>query len=127
MTDLVDVQVGFGGSVPALRETVGIDFVAHQLRRHRISGAWVRIAPDGQDFDILRSNDRLFEAAARRADLEWFPCPVVAPAACGDLPPEEQQVDDLVHRGAVAAVIRPGPDCWEPEPWVVTPLLRALE
>jgi predicted TIM-barrel fold metal-dependent hydrolase len=124
MIDLFDVQAGFGGLAPGLREPIPSEWLQGQLRRQRIGQALVRITPEAQDFDIRRSNERLYEAAA--CTPEFVPCPVLAPAACGDLPAEDEQVSEALDRGAAAVVLRPGPDRWEPEPWVVGPLLRAL-
>ncbi len=124
MTELLDVQAGFGGFVPGAREPVSAEWLQGQLRRHRIAQAVVRIVPERHDFDLCLSNERLYTAAA--ACPEFLPCPVLAPAACGDLPDEEAQVADALRRGAAAVVLRPGPDRWEPETWVAGPLLRAL-
>ena len=124
MTELVDVQAGFGGGAPGQREPVPPERLVEELRRHRIAQALVRITPEAQDFDLCRSNQRLYEAVERCPEL--LPCPVLAPAACGDLPSEEEQVVEAIHRGAAAVVLRPGPDRWEPESWVVGPLLEAL-
>jgi len=124
MIELVDVQAGFGGSAPGVRQPVPAEWLQAQLQRHGIGQALVRIAPELQDFDLCRSNQRLYEATARAAGL--LPCPVLAPAACGDLPSEEEQVAEALSHGAAAVVLRPGPDRWAPEPWVAGPLLRAL-
>lgn len=124
MTELIDVQAGFGGSVPGARQPVPAEWLRAQLQRHRIAQALVRIVPETQDFDLCRSNQRLYQAATEVP--EFLPCPVLAPAACGDLPPEEEQVAEALRHGAAAVVLRPGPDRWAPEPWVLGPLLRAL-
>jgi predicted TIM-barrel fold metal-dependent hydrolase len=124
MTELFDVQAGFGGSAPGVREPLSADWLVTQLRRHQIGQAVVRITPDVQDFDICRSNQRLYEQAARFPEL--LPCPVLAPAACGDLPAEEEQAAEALRHQAPAVVLRPTADRWEPEPWVVGPLLDVL-
>jgi predicted TIM-barrel fold metal-dependent hydrolase len=125
MVELVDIQAGFGGLAPALREAIPAEMIVSQLRRHRIAQAVVRITPEAQDFDLCRSNQRLYEQTARFPG-ELLPCPIALPAACGDVPAAEAQVAEALRHGAPAVVLRPGPDRWEPEPWVVGPLLQVL-
>lgn len=124
MVELLDIQAGFGGLAPGLRQAVPAEHVAAQARKYRIAHVLVRISPEAQDFDVCRSNERLYAETARYPEL--LPCPVMVPAACGDLPTEGAQVADAIAHGALAAVLRPSPDRWEPEPWVVGDLLAAL-
>jgi predicted TIM-barrel fold metal-dependent hydrolase len=124
MIELVDIQAGFGGLAPGVREAFSAEQLVAQLRRHRIAQAVVRITPEAQDFDLCRSNQRLYEQAARFPEL--LPCPIAIPAACGDVPDAEAQVADALRHGAPAVILRPGPDRWEPEPWVVGALLEVL-
>lgn len=124
MVELLDIQAGFGGLAPGQREPVPAECVAALVRKYRMAQAVVRITPEAQDFDVCRSNERLYAETARWPELR--PCPVVVPAACGDLPTEEAQVADAIGHGAPAVVLRPAPDRWEAEPWVVGPLLQAL-
>ena len=125
MVELIDVQAGFGGLAPGIREPLPAAELVAELRRHRIAQALARIEPDAIDFDVERSNERLYQACAEFPEL--IPCPVVLPAHCGDVPTETEQVEAAVAAGAAAVVLRPGPDCWLPERWVAEPLLRALE
>lgn len=122
---LTDVQAGFGGSEPGRRDVVPPEIIVEELARHRIDRALVRITPEASDFDILRSNRRLFDAAERLSQL--IPCPTVAPNTCGDLPDEEEQIRTAAEAGAGAVIIRPATDCWQPEPWVCDTLMQAAE
>jgi hypothetical protein len=124
MVELIDVQAGFGGLAAGMREGVSAEELVAELRRHRISQALARIVPDGIDFDVERSNECLYQACATFHEL--VPCPVVLPAQCGDVPPETEQVAGAVAAGAAAVTVRPAPDFWLPERWVIEPLLTAL-
>jgi hypothetical protein len=121
---LIDVQAGFGGLNPSNRTVVEADVLVEELRRNHIEGALSRLCPEDLDFDIVRSNRRLYEAAAVHPEL--IPCPAVVPAKCGDLPPEEEQAVEAVQQGAAAVVIRPAADYWTPEPWICGRLFAAL-
>lgn len=121
---LVDVQAGFGGSAPGKRGVVTAETVVRELERHCISQAAVRITPETSDFDVFRSNDRVYEASSEHPSL--MPCPVAVPNCCGDLPAEADQVAEAISRGAFGVVVRPSVDYWEPVPWVCGPLLDAL-
>jgi predicted TIM-barrel fold metal-dependent hydrolase len=122
---LTDIQAGFGGSAPGERDVVPAETIVRELERHRVARALVRITPEASDFDILRSNDRLYSAAERFSQL--IPCPTVAPNTCGDLPDEEDQLRAAVAARAGAVIIRPGVDCWQPERWVCGALMQAVE
>lgn len=125
MVELIDMQAGFGGLAPGVREQMSAEELVAELHRHRISRALARMVPDERDFDVERSNESLYHACAEHPEL--LPCPVVLPAHCGDVPSEAEQVAGAVAAGAGAVVARPGPDYWLPERWVVEPLLAALE
>lgn len=124
MIELVDIQAGYGGLAPGVRQGITAESIVALLRRHRIAQAVLRVTPEAQDFDLCRSNERLYEETARYPEL--LPCPVVAPALCGDVPDLEAQVAEALRHSAPAVILRPGPDRWEPEPWVVGPLLACL-
>lgn len=122
---LVDIQAGFGGATPGRREVVSAAELAAELGRLRIERALARIEPEALETDVALSNDKLFAAAASEPML--IPCPIAVPSAGGDLPPEPEQVDAFIRRGAHAAVIRPALDGWLLADWVADPLLRAIE
>ena len=69
-------------------------------------------------------NERLLRAIADEPRL--LPCWVVMPAATGEVPPEAEQVDQLLAAGARAARLCPKTHLIVPEPWVVEPLAQAL-
>jgi len=120
---LFDVQAGFGGATPGT-QTVPLRDLADEMDRLTIDRALVRVAPAELDGDVARSNEMLFAAA--KAGHRLVPCPVVVPSAAGDFPPEPEQVDQLIARGAGAVVVRPGLDCWHLAEWASGPLFRAL-
>jgi len=124
MVELIDVQAGFGGLAPGERAAVSAAELVAELHRYGIGQALTRMVPDGIDFDVERSNESLYQASAEFPEL--IPCPVALPAHCGDVPREAEQVAGAVAAGAGAVVLRPGPDCWLPECWVIGPLLEAL-
>ncbi len=121
---LFDVQAGFGGARPGT-QVVPVEALTDQMDRLHIAGALVRLLPDDLDGDVVRSNAMVFDALA--ADTRLVPCPVVLPAALGDVPDEAEQVDAAVAAGARAVCIRPGRDCWTLEPWCAATLLDALQ
>ena len=61
---LIDVQAGFGGLDAATRAVVEAPVLVEELRRNRIEAAVARISPEALDFDVVRSNQLLYEAAA---------------------------------------------------------------
>jgi predicted TIM-barrel fold metal-dependent hydrolase len=76
------------------------------------------------DGDVVRSNAMLFAAAG--GDERLVPCPVVLPAALGDVDGEGEQVAGFIARGARAVRIRPATDGWSMEPWCAAALFDAL-
>ena len=69
-------------------------------------------------------NERLLEAIAGEPRLA--PCWVVMPAATGEVPPETEQVAQLLAAGARAARLCPKTHGLVLEPWVIAPLAEAL-
>jgi len=69
-------------------------------------------------------NERLLQAIAGEPRLS--PCWVVMPAATGEVPPETEQVDQLLAAGARAARLCPKAHLIVLEPWVMEPLAQAL-
>ena len=123
---LFDVQAGFGGTAPGKREVFSASALLEEMDRLRIGKALVRIWPDELDMDVAYSNRILFEACAASGG-RLVPCPVLVPAAGGDFPPEEEQVEQAIARGAGAAVLRPVQDSWSLEEWSGGKLFAAME
>ncbi len=122
---LIDVQCGFGGAAPGVREIISADNVLANLRELRIDRALVRITPEKMDTDIVLSNEKL--ASACRNHPELMPCPVVQPVCGDDLPDEAEQADACLRMGARAVVIRPAQDGWTLAPWMADRLFLALQ
>jgi predicted TIM-barrel fold metal-dependent hydrolase len=122
---LIDIQCGFGGATPGVRDIVPVDNVLASMRDLHIERAVVRIEPDKMDTDIVLSNEKL--AAACHPHPELIPCPVVQPVCGSDLPSEEEQVDACIRLGARAVVIRPALDGWLPAPWMANRLFLSLQ
>ncbi|NLF32386.1 MAG: amidohydrolase family protein [Planctomycetes bacterium] len=121
--NLFDVQAGFGGAKPGT-QAVTVEALTGEMDRLDIARALVRTLPDDLDGDAVRSNATLFRAAA--ADNRLVPCPVVLPAALGDVPGEAEQASCAVAAGARAVCIRPDKDGWSLEPWCAAVLFEAL-
>jgi predicted TIM-barrel fold metal-dependent hydrolase len=74
--------------------------------------------------DPVTGNDRLAREIAGQDRLTA--CRVVLPAATGEVPPETEQVDELLSSGARAARLCPVAHRLSTEPWELEPLLEAL-
>ena len=122
---LLDVQCGFGGFRPGVREIVSADDCIAEMDRLDVQRALVRITPCELDKDVRRSNELLYEAHRRHARL--IPCPTVVPYCGDEIPKEETQVDEALANGAGAVVLRPQDDLWLLEEWCCGKLLAALE
>ncbi len=122
---LFDAQTGFGGASPGQPDLLSAAELLAEMRRVTIGRALVRITPESLDSDVSASNAALVAACAEEPALT--PCPIVLPAGGGDFPPEEEQVADLIARGARAVWIRPEYDHWLLVPWQSGPLFAALE
>lgn len=121
---LFDVQAGFGGAT-AGTQVVPLEDLTTEMDRLEIGRALVRIAPDNLDGDVIRSNEMLM--AATETGRRLVPCPVVLPSGPGDVPPEAEQVANLLARGAGAVCIRPEKDCWTLSEWASGTLFLALQ
>jgi predicted TIM-barrel fold metal-dependent hydrolase len=125
MIDLFDAQAGFGGGrrgqpwVPSVEELLG------HMERLSVARALVRTEFEEMDRESIYSNRLLYEACAERGDL--VPCPAVMPTGHGDVPSEQEQIDELLAHGAGAATLRPGTDSWSLAPWCCGTLLGLLE
>lgn len=122
---LFDAQCGFGGATPGVPELVSAGELLAEMQRLDVARALVRITPETLDWDVPAANAALLAVGAEAPQL--VPCPVVVPASGGDFPPEEEQVAELVARGARAVWIRPDYDHWLLAPWQSAPLFAALE
>lgn len=74
--------------------------------------------------DPTEGNQRLLQAIAGEPRLA--PCWVVMPATTGEVPPETEQVDQLLAAGARAARLCPKTHLLVLEPWIIEPLAQAL-
>jgi len=102
-------------SVPALLETMDRYGLATALVTHA-SAKW---------HDPALGNERLIRELSGQDRL--IPCWVVLPASCGEVPPEAEQVQDLIASGARAARLCPVAHRLSLEPFEVDRLLGALE
>ena len=124
MIELFDIQTGFGGANRAEAYIVTADEWLQTMTQLEIGRALVRFEPDALDVDCVMANEIVFAACQGRSDL--VPCPVALPATGGDVPPEDEQLDGFIRRGAGAALIRPGHDDWQFLPFVYGNLLNAF-
>ncbi|HUT59226.1 MAG TPA: amidohydrolase family protein [Phycisphaerae bacterium] len=122
---LFDVQCGFGGFQPGVREVVSADETLAEMDRLGVERALVRTTPCEMDKELVLSNAQLYDARRRHERL--IPCPAVVPYCGDELPEEEAQVADAIAHGAGAVVLRPEADCWTPEEWCCGRLLSVLE
>jgi predicted TIM-barrel fold metal-dependent hydrolase len=125
MIELFDAQAGFGGGrrghpwVPSAEE-----WLAH-MARLSIARALVRTDFEEMDSDPMYSNRLLYEVCAQHESL--VPCPAVLPRGHGDVPSEQEQIDEAVARGSGAVTLRPGVDGWVTAEWCAGTLLGLLE
>jgi len=125
MIELFDAQAGFGGGrrgqpwVPSAEELLG------HMERLSIARALVRTEFEEMDSDPMFSNQLLYEACTRHERL--VPCPTVVPRGHEDVPPEREQIDELIAHGSGAAALRPEQDGWTTAQWCAGTLLGLLE
>ena len=125
MIELFDAQAGFGGGrrgqpwVPSTEEWLG------HMARLSIGRALVRTDFEEMDSDPMFSNRLLYDVCAQHASL--VPCPVVLPQGHGDIPSEQEQLDEVIGRGSGAVTLRPGQDGWSTAEWCAGTLLGLLE
>jgi hypothetical protein len=105
--------------VPSAEELLG------HMERLSIARALVRTDFEEMDSDPMFSNRLLYEACAQHPSL--VPCPTVLPQGHGDVPSEEEQLEELLARGSGAATLRPGQDGWSTAEWCAGALLWRLE
>ncbi len=124
MLELIDVQVGFGGTQPGKTAVVDRQQLLDYCARMQLRAALVRVEPIELDVNVIFSNDQLFAACADTPQL--IPCPTVLPNTGYDLAPEAEQIDRAIAQGAAALTIRPIADYWIIAPWLSDSLFRAL-
>jgi predicted TIM-barrel fold metal-dependent hydrolase len=125
MIELFDAQAGFGGArrgeawIPTAEEWIEhMDCLA-------IARALVRTDFEEMDTDPVFSNRLLYEACARHDAL--VPCPIVLPRGHGDVPTEQEQIDEALVRGSGAVTVRPALDGWSAAAWCAGTLFGLLE
>jgi len=127
--ELFDCQTGFGGMTPGRRDNpTAADWLA-VMERLSVGRALVRTLPEAGDRDTGESNDELFAACAESTGAggaSLVACPTVVPAAGGSAPPEADQVDAAIARGAGAVNLRPAKDLWSTAEWCAGALFGAL-
>jgi len=121
---LFDVQTGFGGGKPGVREEVNAEDWLAEMARLSIDRALVRTLPAELDSDIPVSNEMLFRTCSTHKEL--VPCPVLVPGVGRDFPPAPEQVAAVIEKGGVAGCLRPKEDYWLAAEWASGDLFRAL-
>lgn len=124
MVELFDVQTGFGGIAAGEKAAASVEALVAEMGRLSIGRSLVRITPEENDLDVIRSNRKLF--AACRGDDRLTPCPVLVPATGHDLPGEADQLAEALAEGAGAVILRPQQEYWSLEPWICGALFDAL-
>lgn len=125
MIELFDAQAGFGGGRPGQPWVPSAEELLGHMERLSIARALVRTEFEEMDSDPMFPNRVLYEACAQHASL--VPCPTVLPRGHGDVPPESEQIDELIARGGGAAILRPERDGWSTSEWCAGTLLGLLE
>jgi len=125
MIELFDAQAGFGGGRRGRPWVPTADDLLGHMARLSVARALVRTDFEEMDRDPIYSNRLLYETCARHESL--VPCPTVLPTGHGDVPPEQEQVDELIAHGSGAATLRPGQDGWSTDEWCAGTLLGLLE
>lgn len=123
--DFIDVQCGFGGFKPGVREEFTAEMLIEQLDFAGIGRGLARILPFADDADVEYSNEKLYNTCAKYSE-RLIPCPVVVPDILKEFGGEEAQVKMAAQAGAGAVFLRPTADGWLPETWVCTELMAAL-
>jgi predicted TIM-barrel fold metal-dependent hydrolase len=125
MIELFDAQTGFGGGRRGQPWVPTVDEVLGHMDRLSIARALVRTEFEEMDGNPIYSNRLLYETCARHDSL--VPCPAVMPTGHGDVPSEEEQIEEALTHGSGAAVLRPGQDSWSLSEWCCGRLLGLLE
>ena len=125
MIELFDAQAGFGGGRPGDPRVPSAEELLGHMKRLSVGRALVRTDFEDMDRNVPLSNGILYGICS--AYKELMPCPTVLPATGGDVPAEEEQIDELIANGGGAATIRPGQDSWSLAEWCSGKLLSALE
>ncbi len=125
LVELFDAQAGFGGGRPGQPWVPSAEELLDHMARLSIARALVRTDFEEMDSDPMYSNRLLYATCAQHPSL--VPCPTVLPQGHGDVPSEEEQVEEALDRGSGAVALRPGVDGWSPAEWCAGRLLHVLE
>lgn len=125
MIELFDAQAGFGGARPGQPWIPRVEELLGHMESLSISRALVRTDFEEMDGNVPLSNRLLYETCAKHKSLA--PCPTVLPAACGDVPSEQEQINELISNGGCAATIRPNRDSWSIAEWCSGKMFTMLE
>ncbi len=125
MIELFDVQAGFGGpgkgerSIPTAEELLG------EMGRLSVARALVHVESDDTARSAPLANHVLYQACGEHDRL--VPCPTLIPSGGRDVPPEEEQVAELIDRNGSAAYLNPKHDSWSTAEWCSGKLFSALQ
>jgi hypothetical protein len=125
MIQLFDAQAGFGGAQRGQPWVPSVEELLRHMDRLSIARALVRTEFEEMDGDPMSSNQVLYEACGGHHTL--IPCPTVLPRGHGDVPSEQEQVEELLACGAGSTTLRPGQDGWSTAGWCAGALLGLLE
>lgn len=125
MIELFDAQAGFGGARPGQPWIPTVEELLGHMERLSVSRALVRTDFEEMDRNVPLSNQILYETCATHESL--MACPTLLPVGCGDVPPEQEQIDGLIENGGCAATLRPNRDSWSTAEWCSGKLFSMLE
>ncbi|MHC4872622.1 MAG: amidohydrolase family protein [Planctomycetota bacterium] len=125
MIPLIDIQSGFGGLQTGNTDVSTAADLKNEMEKLEIEKSVARVTPDFLDFDVIRSNRKLYQANSEYPDI--LPCPVMVPNTCKELEDEEVQVSEAIDHNSAAVVIRPKPDYWILEDYVCDKMFKVLE
>jgi len=127
-TALFDCCAAYGGTPRKMSyprtPLVSMENLLSAMKRLKINKALVRSAPLASGCDIVERNRRLLAECGKTN--RFVPCPILIPATAGDLPAEEDQLDEFIGKGARAVWIRPATDRYILSEVVTARMFQAL-